>query len=165
MTKPVANLFGYFRRIIRKKGAIAMTRRNHYRVLAISLSVILIVFGVSIFSSVYTISTTYAQETTTGVTDKIKAILLRPGGWLVEWRGNSQGVIDFLFEARGENIVVKINNAAWNVRCERDVTITSDVVKLDACSDKNITLHYDPNDNEYPFKGESQNVNYKLKAK
>ena len=97
--------------------------------------------------------------------DKIKEMLLRPGGWLVEWRGNSSGVVDFIFEARGENIVVKINNAAWNVTCERDVTITSDVVKLDGCSEKNILLHYDPNDKEYPFKGESPNVNYKLKAK
>ena len=97
--------------------------------------------------------------------DKIKDMLLRPGGWLVEWRGNSSGVIDFLFETRGEKIVVKINNAAWNVTCERDVTITSDVVKLDGCSEPNISLHYDPNDKEYPFKGESQNVNYKLKPK
>ena len=142
-----------------------MTRRNHYRVLAISLSVILIVFGVSIFSSVYTISTTYAQETTTGVTDKIKAILVRPGGWVVEWRGNSSGVLDFTFEARGENIVVKINNPAWNQNCERDVTITSDVVEFDGCSAKNISLVYDPGDNEYPFKGESPCCYYKLKAK
>ena len=97
--------------------------------------------------------------------DKIKDMLLRPGGWLVEWRGNSSGVIDFIFETRGEKIVVKINNAAWNVTCERDVTITSDVVKLDGCNDPNITLRYDPNDKEYPFKGESKNVNYKLKPK
>ena len=78
--------------------------------------------------------------------DKIKEMLLRPGGWLVEWRGNSSGVIDSIFEARGEKIVVKINNAAWNQTCERDVTITSDVVKYDGCNEKNISLVYDPND-------------------
>lgn len=95
--------------------------------------------------------------------DKIKEMLLRPGGWLVEWRGNSSGVIDFIFEERGENIVVKINNAAWNISCERNATITDDTVKLDGCNDTGITLRYDADDKEYPFKGESQNVNYKLK--
>ncbi len=97
--------------------------------------------------------------------DKIKTMLLRPGGWLVEWRGNSSGVIEFVFEDRGDNFVVKIVNAAWNMSCERNVTITKDVVKLDGCSDTGISLHYDPNDKEYPFKGESPKVNYKLKAK
>jgi hypothetical protein len=97
--------------------------------------------------------------------DKIKEMLLKPGGWLVEWRGNSSGVSDSIFELRGENIVVKIHTAAMNMSCERNVTITEDAVKYDACYDTGITLHYDPNDKEYPFKGESQNVNYKLKAK
>ncbi len=104
-------------------------------------------------------------KTAAGGTDEIKALLLRPGGWIVEWRGNSSGVIDSIFEARGEKIVVKINNAAWNQTCERDVTITSDVVKYDGCNEKNISLVYDPNDHEYPFKGESQCCYYKLKAK
>lgn len=39
--------------------------------------------------------------------EKIKAMLLRPGGWIVEWRGNSQGVSDYIFEDRGEKVVVK----------------------------------------------------------
>ena len=104
-------------------------------------------------------------KTATGGSDKIKALLLRPNGWLVEWRGNSSGVIDSIFEARGEKIVVKIHNAAWNQTCERDVTITSDVVKYDGCNEKDISLVYDPNDQEYPFKGESQCCYYKLKAK
>lgn len=104
-------------------------------------------------------------NTATGGSDKIKALLIRPNGWLVEWSGNSSGVVDFIFEERGENVVVKIHNAGWNTSCERNVTIISDVVKLDACSDTNIQLHYDPNNKEYPFKGESPNVNYKLKEK
>jgi len=41
-----------------------------------------------------------------------------------------EGVVDFIFETRGENVVVKIYNAAWNQTCERNVIITSDVVKL-----------------------------------
>lgn len=97
--------------------------------------------------------------------DKMKEMLLIPSGWLVEWRGNSSGVNDFIFEARGENIVVKIHNAAWNQSCERNVTIADDVVKFDGCTQDNISLVYDPNDNEYPFKGESACCYYKLKAK
>jgi len=104
-------------------------------------------------------------KTATGGSDKIKALLLRPNGWLVEWRGKSSGVIDFIFEERGENVVVKIHNAAWNQSCERNVIITSDVIKLDGCNEKGIQLHYDPNDKEYPFKGDSQQTNYKLKEK
>ena len=61
--------------------------------------------------------------------------------------------------------MVKIRTAAWNMECERDVTITADVVKFDGCYDSGIQLHYDPNDKEYPFKGESPNVNYKVKEK
>lgn len=134
--------------------------------LTIIVGVSLILACLSIFSSVYTRSDIYAQvQTTAGGVDRMKTMLLRPGGWLVEWRANSSGVIDFLFEERGENIVVNINNAAWNMACERDVIITSDVVKLDGCSDTGISLYFDPNDQEYPFKGESQKVNYKLKAK
>ena len=97
--------------------------------------------------------------------DKIKALLLRPGGWLVEWQGASKGESEYVFEERGENLVVKIRTAAVNMECERNVTITADVVTFDACYDTGIQLHYDPNDKEYPFKGESPNVNYKLKVK
>jgi hypothetical protein len=143
-----------------------MTKRRSEKFLTMIIGVSLILPCFSIFSSVYTNSNIYAQaQTTAGGVDKIKTMLLRPGGWLVEWRGNSSGVIDFVFEERGENIVVKINNAAWNQSCEREVNITSDVVKLDGCNETGISLFFDPNDQEYPFKGESQNVNYKLKAK
>lgn len=140
-----------------------MTRKNSKTLLAIIVG---ITFILPFISPVYTMSNSYAQEkATNGGTEKIKAMLLRPGGWLVEWRGNTSGVIDFIFEERGENVVVKIHNAAWNTSCERNVTITGDVVKLDGCSEKNISLNFDPNDNEYPFKGESQCCYYKLKAK
>jgi hypothetical protein len=50
--------------------------------------------------------------------------------------------------------------------CERDVTITSDGIKHDGCRDFGITLLFDPNDHDYPFKGKSQRgYEYKLKAK
>ena len=72
---------------------------------------------------------------------------------------------EFIFEARGEDVVVKIVNATWNMTCERNVNITSDVAKLDDCYHTNIELVYDPDDHEYPFKGGSPEANYKLKAK
>ncbi len=98
--------------------------------------------------------------------NKIKVMLVRPGGWVLEWRGQTyRGVSDSIFEERGENIVVKIHSASMNMSYERNVTITEDAVKYDACYDTGITLHYDPDDKEYPFKGESQTTNYKLKAK
>lgn len=134
--------------------------------LAIIIGLIFTFPCISNFSSVHSISNAFAQEKAAiDEADKTKAALLRPEGWIVEWRGNSSGVIEFLFEDRGDNIVVKINNAAWNQKCERNVTITGDVVKLDGCHEKNISLNFDPNDNEYPFKGESQCCYYKLKAK
>lgn len=141
-------------------------KRHSMKILAITVGGIFVFPCVSILSSVFTMPNAYAQESSTTVgAEKIKEMLLRPGVWLVEWRGNSAGVSEYIFEDRGEKVVVKINTAAWNMSCERDVTITADVVKLDACYDTNISLFFDPNDQEYPFKGESPNVNYKLKVK
>jgi len=144
-----------------------MIRRDSNTFLAIILGIILLLPCFSIFPSVYTMSKAYAQEkTTNGGSDKIKAMLLRPGGWIGEWRGtNFEGVFHLIFEDRGENVVVKINNPSFNMDCERNVTITSDDIKLDGCYDTNITLRFDPNDQEYPIKGESKSTNYKLKAK
>jgi hypothetical protein len=108
------------------------------------------------------------QEKTTAVgADKVKTILLRPDGWWAEWRGTppKQGTNIFIFEARGENVVVKINVIQHYETCEHNVTITSDFVKMDGCYDTNILLFFDPNDHEYPFKGEGQNYKFKLKAK
>ncbi len=94
-------------------------------------------------------------------------MLLRPGGWSGDWsRSNQTGISEFTFEIRGEKIVAKIRNLTDGVNCERDVTITADVVKLDGCIDLGIVLRFDPNDPNYPFKGESpRGFKYKLKAK
>jgi hypothetical protein len=98
--------------------------------------------------------------------DKIKDMLLRPNGWSAEWKGNTySGESEFIFEERGENVVVKILTPSFNLSCERDVKITSDVIKFDGCNDTGIQLQYDPNDKKYPFKGVSPNINYKLKEK
>ena len=106
---------------------------------------------------------TYAADSTGA--EQMKTALLRPGGWIAEWKGNSSGESEYLFEDRDGKIVVKISTPAWSQSCERDVTITSDAVKLDGCNDTGVTLLYDPTDKAYPFKGESKNVNYKLREK
>ncbi len=50
--------------------------------------------------------------------------------------------------------------------CERDVTVLSDGVKLDSCLDQDITLFFDANDHEYPFKGKSpRGYEYKFEIK
>jgi hypothetical protein len=145
-----------------------MKKRHFNKLLIVFAGVIFTLPCIVMFSSVYIISDSYAQEkTATGGADKIKAALLRPGGWISQWRCDmGDTVADLVFEARGENVVVKIHNAL-NQTCERNVTITSDVVKMDGCNEPgaNMTLTFDPNDHEYPFKGGNKNCNLKLKAK
>ena len=129
---------------------------------------LLVIFVGVIFTLSYiTIPNSYAQEKTVTVgADKIKAALLRPGGWIAEWHCTlGDAVTDFVFEARGENVVVKIKVVTWNQTCERDVTITSDVVKMDGCNETNIKLSFDPDNHVYPFIGGNQDCNLKLRAK
>jgi hypothetical protein len=100
--------------------------------------------------------------------DKIKALLLRPTGWKAEWSlpgWQNKAASELTFEARGEKVVVRIQTPPA-ASCERDVTITSDVVKYDGCQDPEITLRFDPSDQDYPFKGKSpKGMEYALKAK
>ncbi len=133
----------------------------------------LVISCVLCFSSLQAIPTAYAQDQTgAGGPDKIKAVLLRPAGWKADWIGPSgSGQTEFIYEARGEKVVVKIQNlfrsdGASLLSCERDVTITSDGIKHDGCRDFGITLLFDPKDQDYPFKGKSpRGTEYKLKAK
>jgi hypothetical protein len=147
-----------------------MKRKHAKKVSEIIAVVILAIFCVLNFSSVQTISTAYAQgQTATGEPAKIKELLLRQRGWDVDWRGpGGSGDSVILFESRGEKIVAKITvyNPPNNTSCEREVIISSDVVKLDGCRDKDVKLQFDPNDQVYPFKGKSPaGFEWKLKAK
>lgn len=111
---------------------------------------------------------TYERANISGA-ERIKAMLLRPAGWSVYWSkcvDGATGVSDFLFETRGEKVVVKIATPLFNVRCEREGTIASDVVSLSGCLDPAITVRFNPNDHEYPFIGKGVNCSeYKFKAK
>lgn len=129
----------------------------------------LVICCVLCFSSLQTIPTAYAQDQTgAGGPDKIKAVLLRPAGWNADF---GHGLAEFIYEARGEKVVVKIQGLSRtdgksNLSCERDVTITSDGIKHSGCRDSGISLLFDPKDQDYPFKGKSQlGYEYKLKAR
>ena len=133
----------------------------------------LVISCVLCFSSFQAIPTAYAQDQTgAGGPEKIKAVLLRPAGWTADHIGPSgSGQTEFIYEARGEKVMVKIQNlyrsdGAILQNCERDVTITSDGIKHDGCRDREITLRFDPNDQDYPLKGKSSlGYEYKCKAK
>jgi len=139
------------------------------KLLTIIVGVIITLYCVTILSSVCMTSNAYAEEKTAiGGPDKIKDLLLRKDGWIATFQsiGIGRGKAHFVFEARGDDIVVKIDNITAGETCEKNVTITSDVVKLDGCYETNISLLFDPNDHEYPFKGSSQQgTKYKFKAK
>ena len=98
--------------------------------------------------------------------DKIKGILLSEK-WISEWRGYAyEGTVEVIFEEREDKVVAIIHNElALDKGCERPVTITSEGFKMDGCNDTNITLVFDANDKEYPFKGESKEYYYKFKVK
>ena len=118
--------------------------------------VILAIFCILSFSLVQAISTGYTQsQNATDRIDQIKTILLRPDGWNVDWSGpRDSGQSEFVFEAHGDKIVVKIKDiTADKLSCKRDVAITSTVVKFDDCQNKIVTLRFDPIDDVLPFRG------------
>ena len=125
------------------------------------------------FSSLQAVPTAYPQDQTGAAgPDKIKAVLLRPAGWKADHIGPSgSGQSEIIYEARGEKVVAKIQGLSRSdgrnlLDCERDVTITSDGIKHDGCRDREITLRFDPNDQDYPLKGKSLlGYEYKYKAK
>ena len=133
---------------------------------------LLVIYCVFYFSSLHAIPTAYAQDQAgAGGLDKIKAMLFRPAGWEVSHIGPSGTVLsEFIYESRGEKVVVKIQNlyrpyGGPLLSCEREITITSDTIKHDGCRDGGITLRFDPNDQDYPIKAKSSNYEYKFKAK
>jgi hypothetical protein len=133
---------------------------------------LLVIYCVFYFLSLHAIPTAYAQDQDGAGVDKIKAMLFRPAGWEVNHFGpSSSGQDEFIYEARGEKVVVKIQNLYRShggnlLNCEREVMITSDTIKHDGCRDVGILLRFDPNDQDYPIKAKSSgNYEYKFKAK
>lgn len=108
------------------------------------------------------------DETDGAALDRIKALLLRPQGWLVEWSGPwGSGEAGLNYEARGPTTVVVIELLVPPfLICEREVTITPAEFSHDGCRDTNVILRFDPHDRDYPFKGKGfGGTQYRFRAK
>jgi hypothetical protein len=102
-------------------------------------------------------------QTSSGDVDKIKALLLRPSGWVAyisKGASGESGEVDFMFEERGGNVTVKTTRYLTTPKsveaaekAEYKVTITADAIRTHAAGDPNLSIYFDPNDSVYPFKG------------
>jgi hypothetical protein len=134
------------------------------------LCAFLVIFYVVCSAALCGVPSAQAQ-TSVGGPDRIKALLLRPIGWVVEWNAGQygSGEAGLIYEARGDKVVVVIENfdnpILWS--CERDVTFTADGFTHDGCRDNDVTFRFDPDDPDYPFKGGGGGlkIDYRLKAK
>jgi hypothetical protein len=118
---------------------------------------VVIQFGALCIASLLAAAPVLAQaQPAVGQAGDIKTMLLGTSTWRADWKGPSgSGVTEIMFEARGDKVAAKLRNITLSQGCERDVTITTGVVKLDGCYNKDVTLRFDPNDREYLFKGKS----------
>ncbi len=126
-------------------------------------------FGALCIALLLAIAPVLAQvQAAAGNAEDIKAMLLGTATWHADWtKPGDSGVSEIVFEARGDKLVAKhVKITPPTMTCEHDVTITTGIVKFDACLRKNVTLRFDPNDREYPFKGNSEgDFEWKLKRK
>lgn len=128
---------------------------------------VVIQFDALCIASLLAVAPALAQaQAAVGQSQDIKAMLLGTTTWRAEIDGpGGSGVSDIVFEAKGDKVVAKLRSITTGQGCERDVTITADVVKFDGCQDKDVTLRFDPNDRAYLFKGKSTDNNWKLTRK
>lgn len=103
-------------------------------------------------------------------------LLLRPEGWLYDWKPSAGNPVDpnrtgeaghgdLVFEMHADGIVVVIHNVTLATTCERDVTLSAGSVLFDACYETGIALHFDAADSEFPFKGGGRMHDWRLKAR
>ena len=128
---------------------------------------VVIQFDALCIASLLAVAPVLAQaQAAAGQSQDIKTMLLGTTAWRAEIsRPGGSAVSDIVFEAKGDKVVAKLRSITTGQGCERDVTITTDVVKFDGCQVKDVTLRFDPNDREYPFKGKSADNNWKLTRK
>jgi len=96
-------------------------------------------FGALCIGLLLAVAPVLAQvQAAAGKAEDIKAMLLGTATWHADWtKPGDSGVSEIVFEARGDKIV-KITPPTMS--CEHDVTITTGVVKFDACLRQNVTL-------------------------
>jgi hypothetical protein len=87
----------------------------------------------------------------------IRRALLGPGTWLMNWPDTSLGFITsnaiLSFEVSGQALMVRINNLAANVSCERPVTVTVNSITFAGCREPGIVLRFTPDDPVFAFRG------------
>ncbi len=98
--------------------------------------------------------------------DKIKTILLEQKEWIGEINSKWGPCLhDYVFEDRGEKIIVKIHCPQLNQSCKQKIKIKSAGFRMTGCSLGTADLFYDPNDPVFQFKTKGDNLEYDLKLK
>ncbi len=106
--------------------------------------------------------------TPTQETDKMMDSLLRPTGWRAEWQGpGGAGVTEVIFQRQAETLIAKIRLVTpFEMTCENPVTVGPDTVTFDGCRDPAVTLTFNANDKDIPFRGKSpRGYEWQLRAK
>lgn len=88
--------------------------------------------------------------------EAVRSALLAPVRWTAMWpvaHPPWAGSATVFFEARGERLVVQIENHTSQVSCEREVTVTAEEVRFDLCRESGLVLRHQPQDAEIPFRG------------
>jgi hypothetical protein len=91
--------------------------------------------------------------------EMIRRMLLGPGVWLMNWPDTQINYLTsnatLTFERRGPALMVRIELHRTNVTCEREVTVTADVVAFDGCVERGIALRWTPDDPVFAFRGQN----------
>ena len=94
--------------------------------------------------------------------------LLRPTGWRAEWTGpGGSGVTEVIFLRQNDKVTAKIRLVLpFEMTCENPVEVGLTTVTFDGCRDPGLKLHYDPKDQDIPFRGSTpRGYEWKFRAK
>lgn len=144
-----------------------MIRKYFKKLSVIFVGGVFILSSFAIFSSISTISISYAKEKTAAVgKDKIKAILLGQEKWIgqLDYSRGGSYLNEYVFEKRGKKMIVKIQSTSNKDHCKRKVKINSDGFRMSGCMLGLADMFYDPKDPIYPFKTKGDNLEYGFKA-
>lgn len=117
---------------------------------------------------VFSLQAVGTAATPTQETDKMMHALLRPTGWRAEWQGpGGAGVTEVIFQRQAETLIAKIRLVTpFEMTCENPVTVGPDTVTFDGCRDPAVTLTFNANDKDIPFRGRSpRGYEWQLRAK
>ena len=92
-------------------------------------------------------------------TETIRRMLISPGVWLLNWPDTTHAYLTgnaiLTFEARGSELVVRIDNRTANVSCEKPAVVSNQGVSFDGCRETGIVLRATPDDPVFAFRGAS----------